>query len=404
MNFLSSSRSVLWFQVLALAGVQGAITLTWIIYDLYLKDLLVALGLAPQLGATLLIVENAIAAITEPILGGLSQQRRQWVGRGLPWISFGAILASACFIAIPAVVIWGQSVSKWILPFTAVAWAIAMTVFRAPALALLGYYAKPSALPQAASIVTLTTGLIGTCRPLVTPFLLSLGPAFAFTLGSLVLLGTTSLLRLFHPPVPAEPESAPEPAPLALPLLAGLWITGTFVAWSTRFFFATLPKVVDSYTHFPLSGSEFMLGFGILSVFTTLLAGRIATQWGNTLAMLMGVGTTMVLLPFIASVPLVMLWGGAIVMMAIAFPLLSNGTVPLALGVVPPSQGGIAVGCFFGGFTGGMALFNGFLLPHQPQISLFSQGLMGAVSLALVGGCIYLLSSFSASIPPEDEP
>jgi hypothetical protein len=39
-----SAPAILWAQVGGLAALQGAITLTWVIYNLYLVDLLTRLG------------------------------------------------------------------------------------------------------------------------------------------------------------------------------------------------------------------------------------------------------------------------------------------------------------------------------------------------------------------------
>ena len=44
MSSSSVGQRVLWLQVLGLAAVQGAISLTWVIYNLYLDDLLLTLG------------------------------------------------------------------------------------------------------------------------------------------------------------------------------------------------------------------------------------------------------------------------------------------------------------------------------------------------------------------------
>jgi hypothetical protein len=66
-----TSTNILWAQVWGLATVQGAISLTWVIYNLYLKQLLTEFGFPPTLAAVLLIVENALAALMEPLMGGV---------------------------------------------------------------------------------------------------------------------------------------------------------------------------------------------------------------------------------------------------------------------------------------------------------------------------------------------
>ncbi|PSN17205.1 MFS transporter, partial [filamentous cyanobacterium CCP5] len=158
----SSSKSVLWGQVWGLAAVQGAITLTWVIYNLYLVELLSGLGFPAALATGLLIIENLLAMVMEPLMGAFSDRLQHNVGTQFPLISLGVILAAGLFLAIPTVLFWGQGpLLRWLLPLLMVAWALAMTVFRSPALSLLGRYAFRTNLPQAASVLTLVGGVTG---------------------------------------------------------------------------------------------------------------------------------------------------------------------------------------------------------------------------------------------------
>ena len=127
MSSITTSPRVLWLQVWGLAAVQGAIALTWVIYNLYLLKLLTQFGFPKELATGLLILENLLAAIMEPLMGGLSDQSQRWVGTRFPFISFGIVLASAFFIAIPLFVAFGSPASTWLLPVLMVAWALAMT-------------------------------------------------------------------------------------------------------------------------------------------------------------------------------------------------------------------------------------------------------------------------------------
>ncbi len=47
MAAIVATPTVLWRQVLGLTAVQGAITLAWVIYRLYLPDLLAQFGWSP---------------------------------------------------------------------------------------------------------------------------------------------------------------------------------------------------------------------------------------------------------------------------------------------------------------------------------------------------------------------
>jgi Na+/melibiose symporter-like transporter len=150
-----SSSPILWGQVCGLASVQGSIALTWVIYNLYLVELLTRLGFPQGLAAGLLVIENLLAMVMEPLMGTFSDRLQHRVGTRFPLVSLGMVLAAACFIIIPTVLFWGQGPTlRWALPLILVAWALAMTVFRSPAMSLLGRYAFRTQLPQAASVLT----------------------------------------------------------------------------------------------------------------------------------------------------------------------------------------------------------------------------------------------------------
>ncbi|MBF2080229.1 MAG: hypothetical protein IGR76_17365 [Synechococcales cyanobacterium T60_A2020_003] len=118
---------ILWLQVWGLVLVQGAIALTWVIYNLYLADLLTQFGFPVALATPLLVLENILAAVIEPIMGNFSDGLQHRMGIRFPFIALGMILASACFIGIPAVVVFGgtSGLLRWLLPGVLVAWAIA---------------------------------------------------------------------------------------------------------------------------------------------------------------------------------------------------------------------------------------------------------------------------------------
>jgi Na+/melibiose symporter-like transporter len=133
-------RFVLWRPVLGLAAVQGSIILSWVIYRAYLPKLLTQVGFPETLAAKLLLIEMILAIALEPLMGGLSDQVKYWVGTRFPFISLGVILSSALFIAIPASVAFGtpSGVMRWILPCLAISFSgdgIADALCRRPRIA-----------------------------------------------------------------------------------------------------------------------------------------------------------------------------------------------------------------------------------------------------------------------------
>ena len=388
----TKQHSVLWLKVWGLAAVQGAITLIWVIYNLYLKQLLTQVGFPDAFVTGLLIVENILAAVIEPVVGSSSDRLQRSIGSRFPFIAFGAVWGSALFIAMPAIVIFGntwQGTLRWILPFAAVAWALAMTLVRSPALSLLGRYAFATKLPQAASILTLIGAITGAMAPLANQFILQLGSAVSFAVGSLVLLGATTVLRLLDPPT--SPDASVEDASFKWTLMLSrlLLITGAGIgiAIGFRSMMQTLPQILK--TQVPTANPNFILAFIFVGIaLTAIPSGTLATRIGNVKAMLLGLGTIAIGLLLLLLVKQVWIAGLLAFALGAAFSLVSNGTIPFALSLVPLTKAGLGTGMFFGGGAIGLSLFFSVF----SQLSPVAGVIVGATAFLVAGGCIILAS------------
>ncbi|AKG23825.1 MFS transporter [Calothrix sp. 336/3] len=388
-------QGILWLQVLGLAGVQGAITLSWLIYNLYLPLLLTEFGFPAGLTASILVLENALAIVLEPLMGGLSDRAKYWVGSSFPFVSVGVILSSALYIGIPAVTILLPGVDgiRLVLPIIVVAWAIAMTIFRSPAIALLGIYANRQDLPLAGSLLTLIAGIIGAMRPLSTGLILGMGAMFAFTIGSLVLLGAAAVLRFVNPPSTRVNQVIPLVVDWGqlIPGLFVIFTTGTSLAFASRFLMDALNKLLKIHLN-NNSIDGLMVLISLALAFAAIPAGIIAQKIGNRLAMLIGIGVITVIMTL-------MLYLGAqmpIVLIGIfAFSLISNGAIPFALSMMPPRWIGLGIGMYFGGFSLTSSIFTAVFPKPQtiaPEFSIWA----GAIAFIIAGICIGMSSSLSS--------
>ncbi len=383
---LNSTR-ILWLQVAGLASVQGAITLSWLIYALYLPQLLVEFGFPASLAAGLLILENALAVVMEPLFGGLSDRFKRKLGTSFPFISLGVILSSALFIAIPAFVTLTEPnvITRSLLPIIAVAWALAMTVFRSPAIALLGRYASREELPLAASLLTLTGGVISAFRGIANKFILGLGPVFTFSVGSFVLLMAAAALRYVNPPeIPTDTHHAEEST---LPRwdLALICGTGVGIAWGSRFLMDAWGKLLK--IEFNADNIDYiMLWLGILLAFAAYPAGIFATKIGNRKAMLLGIGTTILGMG-------ILLYIGAniatVLIIVAGFSIILNGAIPFALDLMPRKWSGLGIGMYFSGFAGGMSLF-GLMFPQLQEMTPLVELVGGTIAFLFAGVCVFI--------------
>ncbi len=394
-----ASPKVLWLQVWGLAAVQGAIALTWVIYNLYLLKLLGDFGFPKGLATGVLILENVLAAVMEPLMGGLSDRAQRWIGTRFPFISFGMVLASALFIAIPAFVVLGSPTAafRWVLPVLMVAWALAMTVFRSPAMSLLGRYAFGTNLPQAASILTLVGGLAGAMGPLANQFILSLGSVVTFSIGSFTMLGAAAALRLVNPDTGKQPtpESSASPQPssswqqISIPRLGLVFGAGVGVALGFRLMMDTFPKILDSQVAGANKGL-ILGGIFIALALTAIPSGKLASHLGNRQAMTYGL---VAMAGFTAL--MVLAHNGAIaagiaIALGATFSLVSNGTIPFALSMVPPDKAGLGTGIYFSGGAVASSVF-GALFSQPQSLTPVVGALIGATAFLVAG--IFVASS-----------
>lgn len=402
MNPVPSPPLILWRQIGSLAAVQGAITLCWLIYRVYLPQMLASFGF-PGLEKAILIFEDFLAVIIEPCMGGFSDRQRQWMGSRFPVITLGVILASAFFVIIPVVFIFGQPITAlhWVLPVVAVLWAMAMALFRSPAVALLGQYAVETKWPQAMSLLILVGGLAGAAKPIAGNFILSLGPAVPFVVGSLVLLGAVALLRSVNPDAAVVPAVVSQETlgmrdetetneltgvgnsaeiranqPLSLPLLGLIAATGMAVALGSRITTGELlPQVLKVIPGVDVK--LLMTGIFIVLAIAALPAGNFAARVGNEAAMQMGLVATAILLPMLVTSQTAGIVVGLVIVLIGSYCLVVNSAIPFVLSLVPPHRGGLGIGIYFGGFSLTMSLYSLWMSPLMPMVE---KGIVGSVA------------------------
>lgn len=390
-----NQTNISWWRVGSITAVQGAITLCWVLYNLYLPLLLIDIGFGKEeavaMAGILLIIENALEAIIEPVAGGMSDRTQKFIGTRLPFIFAGVVLSSVLFILLPVLVVFGQQseVSRWLLLILAVLWASAMAIFRSPTMVLLGKSSPPVKLPVVASFLTLIQQLVGGIRFFAYGFIISLGASFTFFLGSVVLLGGAAFLRWAIPPdaplqddVTTLGQTTPFPWKIA-PLLVGMALG---LGWGLRFMFATVNKTFGALFNDqkPLG----MLAFSIAIAVMALLAGYLASKIGNRKVMLLGIIALAILINIFAyslSISLIIL---VAFLLAFAFSCTINGSIPLILNLVPSQKAGLGIGLYFGGFGAAMSLFDILILPRE-NITIPLNALFSAIAFIIAGVFIF---------------
>lgn len=368
-----STSSILWSQVLGVAFVQGAISLCWLIYSLYIPALLVSAGLDERMAVGLVTIESFLAAGIEPVMGGLSDRWQVWLGTKMPLIAAGAIASAGLFILLPlSVTLAVPNSGTWLIGL-AVAWAIAMAVFRSPVVSLLGSLAIGTGLAQSASVLTLVSGLVSALRSIATKTILGIGATVAFGIGSGVLIASVIVLRSLmvkRPSVVSDSMGRLSPIPWIRVIF--LLIVGMAMGWGLRCTFAELlPRLLAFYT--PNQADLGMAGaFITMALFGVLSAQIVAIlhdpqRYHNMIA-----GGLMLV---VVSIWLFSLNLSFVLALVVAIALTAglgvavNTLLPMCLEFLPTGKGGLALGCYFGGIGLANALYSLLL---QATISSFT--------------------------------
>jgi MFS family permease len=372
-----------WQSVLAMALMQGAIVLCWIVYRMYIPDLLGQFGFPKDSSVVILAIEGFLAVLIEPLFGSLSDRQKTLWGLKGPFVTIGVLLSAGLLVILPSIVLLGDpnSALRWLFIALVILWAMAMAMFRSPMLARLGEFACQRDWPYAASVLTLVGTLAGTLAlPASKQIVKGLGAGSAFAISSIILLLSATLLNRSQSTqvrLPAVTADEQQPTTQNLLLVALTGCTITMGAILTQQLIGLVGKAQT-----PMLMTLFL----VVQLVTVLPLGLAAKRWGNLQTMLGGlivlaIGLLMLILPNIHAV--------AVLFLGVGMSCIGVGTIPFALSMVPFSRGGLGIGCYFGGAALAGALFNVFMSVAR-QLPLFPGWAVGLVSLAIAIVAIWI--------------
>ncbi len=372
--------SILWRPVIAVAMVQGAITLMWVVYNLYIPVLLKDLGLHPSLGLALLAIEGLLGAVIEPFAGTMNDRTLREVGVEFPIVLSGAVVSAGLFLVLPWVALWGLSAGliKGLFLFLVLLWAVAMAVFRAPLTSLLGRYASNVQLPQAASVMMLAGAIAQIfSSPSQKGLLMAVGPYWTFGVSGVLMAVAIAGLYLSGPmqsitkAAPKRPSQGMDLRRVGMLVFLGLAIA----LGSTMMRKLLLPQPTAE-----LGLSVFMAG-NLLAMFP---AGWVATQVGNVRCLLTAL-LSVIPCVFVMLSPLLMpLWSVAWFMLGIAMAFVFSTVIPIAIAQATPNRTGLALGVYFGGVSIAGVFINLLTLAIGPLPSNW----VAQLCIAAFGGAI----------------
>lgn len=389
-----------------LGVVQFFFFATWIVYVVYLGDLLSAIGWDPK---TVLIwfilLDQAVFALTDTAMGAWADRVERWLGQIGPWILAVNALSCAAFILLP----WsvgltpeGAGLEVKIL-FTAliVIWIATSSVLRAPPLVLLLKYAPRPQQSWLTALVLLGLGCGGASAPYLGGYLKQVAPELPFAISGLALFATTLGLIWIERTLPrAGAPSAPPQRQLPVPAIALVAALGLLLGlgFQIHFFLNTKPLLLKFITPGELGGwmPVFWIGFNVMVFLAPLVAQRI----GAPRALIGGMAVGLFSLLLMPQAPNIELLGALLLLAGSAWGLAFMSGIVSALRLGSSGNEGLTLGVWFSALSGA-ALLRAILVLSETQATqlIWLPPLLWGGAIALLAVALVVNQRSSAREP-----
>jgi len=289
--------------VLRLLGIGAgslALAAIWGLYNVFMPLLLGAFIDSRALRGAIMGLDNVVAIVLIPVVGAWSDRVDGRWGRRLPFLLVGVPITALAFAALP----WAAA-ALWTLLLVDVVFLLAITVYRAPLVALMPDHVAESARPTANGVITLMAAIGGASA------LLLIAPTFdrttwlPFALAGGLALATLIVLLVAaqrHPPH-VSTGAVQDDAPLLGALLrdlrsltqpthrSALWLLAGLFACFFGFAAVEAQFSVLATETLGVSGGDAGRMLGLASgafVLAALPAGVVARRLGSLRTMRLG--------------------------------------------------------------------------------------------------------------------
>ncbi|MBN2046196.1 MAG: SLC45 family MFS transporter [Anaerolineaceae bacterium] len=168
------------------------VSVIWSVYNAFVPLILDGkFGLSAGWVGFVMVLDNVAALFIQPPLGVLSDRTRTPIGRRLPYIVIGAPLAAGAFGLIPA----AATLPLFLLG--CITLLLAMAIWRTPVVALMPDITPSKYRSQANGVINLMGGLGTVLATLIGAPLYRQNPAYAFMLGSGLVVVSAILVLIF---------------------------------------------------------------------------------------------------------------------------------------------------------------------------------------------------------------
>lgn len=226
-------QSQLRVAALQLSVIQFFFVTTWVIYVIFLGDLLERIGLGREFVIWFILLDQAIFAITDVLMGYASDRVERFLGRLGPAIIAVTLISCAALALLPFATDLPDETAVVVFTALLVVWIATSSVLRAPPIVLLMKHAARPQAPRLAALSLLGLALGGAVSPYLGLWLKGSSPYLPFVISSGALAAATLGLARIQRIVASLPLQARDNGnkkPAGIPPLALLFIGSLFLA------------------------------------------------------------------------------------------------------------------------------------------------------------------------------
>ncbi|WPL18061.1 Major Facilitator Superfamily protein [Thiorhodovibrio winogradskyi] len=192
-----STQTRLRSAALQVAVIQFFFATTWVVYVVFLGELLERIGLGKEYVIWFVLLDQVIFAVTDILMGYAADRVERMVARLGPAIISVTLISCATFLLLPFAADLPDRLGLVVFTTLIVLWASTSSVLRAPPIVLLMKHAARPQAPRLAALSLLGLALGGAISPYLGIWLKSFSPYVPFAVSSLALAAATlGLIRI----------------------------------------------------------------------------------------------------------------------------------------------------------------------------------------------------------------
>lgn len=167
-----------------------ALMLVWTFYNAYMPLILGEYIESRAIRGAIMGLDNLLAVLLIPIIGAWSDRLDTKIGNRLPFLVVGMPIAAIFFILIP----YGAAITLWVLLVVDIVFLLAMTIYRAPVIALMPDHTPSEKRSTANGIINFMGGIGAIVALFGLSTLYGIDRAYPFIAAGLLLFLAFTLL------------------------------------------------------------------------------------------------------------------------------------------------------------------------------------------------------------------